>query len=66
MRKLLRVTFGLLVFTFCASAALADVYVDGYYRKDGSYVKPHYRSDPDSTPNNNWSTRGNINPKKRN
>jgi hypothetical protein len=23
---------------------------------------PHYRSTPDSTPNNNWCTQGNVNP----
>jgi hypothetical protein len=23
-----------------------DVHVDGYYRKDGTYVKPHDRSHP--------------------
>ena len=53
---------GLLIFTFCANAAFADVHVDGYYRKDGTYVQPHYRSDPDGNPNNNWSTQGNTNP----
>ncbi|NRD78467.1 hypothetical protein HPT25_13955 [Bacillus sp. BRMEA1] len=40
----------------------ASVYVHGYYRKDGTYVRPHYRSDPDGNFNNNWSTKGNINP----
>lgn len=40
----------------------ADVYVRGYYRKDGTYVRPHYRSSPDGNPYNNWSTKGNINP----
>src|SRR3954454_7303803 len=40
----------------------ADVHVDGYSRKDGTYVPPHYRSDPDGNFNNNWSTKGNVNP----
>ena len=31
-----------------------DVSVSGYSRKDGSYVKPHYRSAPDGNPNNNY------------
>ena len=39
-----------------------DVYVDGYYRSDGSYVPPHYRSVPDGDPSNNWSTRGDVAP----
>ncbi len=50
---------GLLI---AATTAFADVYVRGYYRWDGTYVQPHYRSSPNSTPLDNWSTRGNINP----
>lgn len=45
-----------------ATAALAQVHVDGHFRRDGTYVPPHYRSAPDSNPYNNWSTRGNVNP----
>ena len=29
--------------------ASAQVHVNGYYRKDGTYVQPHYRSSPNST-----------------
>ena len=42
--------------------AFADVYVRGYSRGDGTYVQPHYRSNPDGNAFNNWSSRGNINP----
>ena len=42
--------------------AEAAVRVKGYYRKDGTYVKPHYRSNPDGNPYNNWSFPGNVNP----
>jgi hypothetical protein len=42
--------------------SFADVSVDGYNRKDGTYVQPHYRSDPNNTSNDNWSTKGNTNP----
>ena len=38
------------------------VYVRGYYRSDGTYVRPHYRTVPDSNPLNNYSTPGNYNP----
>ncbi|MCC6932576.1 MAG: hypothetical protein IT292_04895 [Deltaproteobacteria bacterium] len=31
-------------------------------RKNGTYVAPHYRSSPNSTKLDNWSTEGNINP----
>lgn len=45
----------------CVSLS-ADVSVRGYYRKDGTYVRPHMRSSPDSNFYNNWSTAGNVNP----
>ncbi|MEQ1893761.1 MAG: hypothetical protein ABL998_14550 [Planctomycetota bacterium] len=40
----------------------AQVHVRGHYRKDGTYVAPHYRSAPDGSFSNNWSTYGNVNP----
>lgn len=42
--------------------ALADTYVNGYTRRDGTYVQPHWRSSPNGTTLDNWSTRGNMNP----
>lgn len=36
--------------------------VRGYYRSNGTYVEPHYRSNPNSTVWDNYSTRGNVNP----
>jgi hypothetical protein len=42
--------------------SLADVHVRGYYRSNGTYVQPHYRSSPNSTALDNFSTKGNINP----
>lgn len=44
------------------TASLADVRVKGYFRKDGTYVLPYYRSDPDGRPYNNYSYPGNTNP----
>jgi len=40
----------------------ADVWVNGYYRSNGTYVSGHYRSSPDGNPYNNWSFPGNTNP----
>ena len=40
----------------------ADVYVNGYAKRNGTYVQPHYRSSPDNTSTNNYSTYGNTNP----
>ena len=53
---------GLLLVTSISAAFAGDVYVDGYWRKNGSYVQPHYRSAPDSSYNNNWSVSPNVNP----
>lgn len=38
------------------------VRVKGYHRRDGTYVQPHYRTTPDRSRYNNWSTKGNVNP----
>lgn len=43
-------------------ALAQDTYVRGHFRSDGTYVQPHYRSAPDSSFNNNWSTSPNVNP----
>lgn len=45
-----------------ASPVLADIFVHGYMRGDGTYVQPHWRSDPDGIPYNNFSYPGNLNP----
>ena len=45
-----------------AGSAAAQTQVDGYFRKDGTYVQPHYRSSPNNTTLDNYSTRGNVNP----
>jgi hypothetical protein len=42
--------------------AQAQVLVDPYLRRAGTYVDGHYRSNPDGNPYNNWSHPGNVNP----
>ena len=60
MKKILALaTAFIIVFS---SVASAQVHVRGYTRKDGTYVAPHYRSSPNSTKLDNYSTRGNVNP----
>lgn len=47
----------LALFLFVSSLSLSfakDVNVKGYYRKDGTYVRPHVRSSPDSYKWNNY------------
>lgn len=43
-------------------AEARDVQVKGHIRKDGTYVPPHTRTTPDSSPYNNWTTKPNYNP----
>lgn len=47
-----------------ASGAIAQstVYVRPHVRSDGTVVQGHYRTSPNSTRNDNWSTRPNVNP----
>lgn len=56
-----RLLVAALVVASC-TPAFADQFVNGYIRKDGTYVQPHYRSDPNNSTWDNYSTEGNINP----
>lgn len=49
-------------FALISTAAIAGSYVQGYTRSDGTYVQPHYRSAPDTSYNNNYEVRPNVNP----
>jgi len=62
MRRLMTILVILVV--VCATSLTADaaVRVRGYYRSNGTYVQPHYRSNPDGNFSNNWSTYPNVNP----
>ncbi|GAB4393887.1 MAG: hypothetical protein Tsb005_14050 [Gammaproteobacteria bacterium] len=42
--------------------ATRQTHVNGYIRKNGTYVQPHYRTTPNHSRLDNWSTRGNTNP----
>lgn len=44
------------------SICSAGQWVNGYIKRDGTYVQGHMRSSPDGTRLNNWSTKGNTNP----
>lgn len=56
------VVLTLLFVTVFANVAYATQYVSGYYRSNGTYVQPYYRSNPDGYFYNNYSTYANINP----
>lgn len=38
------------------------IYIEGYTKKDGTFINGYYRSLPNKDKSDNWSTKGNINP----
>lgn len=60
MKQLLLILVVLI--SYQTSFAQGQVYVNGYYRSNGTYVEGYYRTAPNSTKNDNWSTVGNVNP----
>jgi hypothetical protein len=40
----------------------SPVHVRSYIRHSGQYIGPHFRTPPNHTKLDNWSTRGNLNP----
>lgn len=58
MKKLIALSIVL----FAAFSSFAQTHVSGYTRSNGTYVAPHYRSSPNYTKADNYSTIGNTNP----
>lgn len=54
MRKFIFAVFFILPLILTEVVFAKDVHVKGYYRKDGTYVKPHVRSQPDQYKWNNY------------
>lgn len=52
----------LLLFVLFELSSFAQVSVRGYYRKNGTYVRPHQRTRPNHTVTDNYSFKGNVNP----
>ncbi len=64
MKKLLSI-IAFVIFAgslFVGSAEARVTRVNGYTRSNGTYVAPYYRTSPNSTRFDNYSTRGNYNP----
>ena len=61
--KIIVLFLGVALVLGLAGSAEAARRVRGYYKPStGSYIMPHYRTSPNSTRLDNWSTRGNSNP----
>jgi hypothetical protein len=61
---MIRLIIGALVVGMATNPVQAQGYHfnQGYFRNDGTYVQPHFQTNPNGNPYDNWSTRGNINP----
>lgn len=60
MKKLVLIV---LVFSLLSSVSFAkSVRVSGSFKKSGTYVAPHYKTSPNRTKFDNYSTKGNVNP----
>ena len=62
MKRVLFLAAAIAAAVLLTSSAFAQVHVRGYYRSNGTYVAPHWRSSPDHSYNNNWSVSPNVNP----
>ena len=62
-RKSIILAVALLVLISFLTVSLAEAgHVRGYYKQNGTYVQPHFRTSPDRNPYNNYSFPGNYNP----
>ncbi len=59
MKKLFFLTLFLLVLAPCS---LEAAQIRGHFRRDGTYVYPYRRTNPDRNPYNNYGFPGNYNP----
>jgi hypothetical protein len=56
--------FLIIVILFAAANSFSQstVYVKGYTKSNGSYIQGHYKTSPNSSKVDNYSTQGNYNP----
>lgn len=54
-----KIILSLILYVF-SLGCFSQVKVKGYVKKDGTYVSPHVRSNPDGYKYNNYSSYGNV------
>ena len=64
----MKVAICLAVFALAAGSAMAkgaggSHAVKGHVTKSGKYVAPHHATNPNGIKADNWSTKGNVNPR---
>ena len=67
MKKLIKTSLLLIVLLFAGQSAFAQVnssnhYVRGYTKSNGTYVQGQYKTKTNSTNNDNYTTKPNVNP----
>ena len=54
--------FFILVAMLAVSNLYGSVYVKGHVNKNGKYIKPYYKTSPNKTKQDNWSSKNQVNP----
>jgi hypothetical protein len=49
-------------YAYAKSESSSSNSVRGYTKKDGTYIAPHKRTNPNQTQRDNWSSKPNYNP----
>lgn len=62
MSKFIALLVALIVFANISFVDAKSFKVKGYTKKNGTYVQPYYKSSPNRTKIDNFSTKGNYNP----
>jgi hypothetical protein len=62
VQRMKKIALGIVAALLVPTGTSAQVRVSGYVTKNGTYVAPYYRSNPNSTKLDNYSTKGNVNP----
>lgn len=62
MKKIISLCLSIAISVIFVCGVFAQTWVNGYTRRDGTYVSGHYRSSPNSTVRDNYSYYGNRNP----
>jgi len=63
MKKIILSILFLTLFSFATQVEARTTSVKGYYKPStGAYVAPHYKTTPNRTKIDNFSTKGNYNP----
>ena len=63
--KLLPIILSFPLVSLLGEAVKADIWVDGYQRKDGTHVRGHWKTKPNNSLLDNYSHQGNYNPYKK-